>query len=135
MIRYIIVSAVNGLLFGVMDGVINANPFAQKLFEVYKPIARRTINAPAGILIDLIYGFIIGAIFLLVYSSLPGGSGLIKGIIFALILWFFRVLMSVASNWMMFNVPARTLFYVLAAGLIEMLIIGISYGIFLKPIK
>jgi ethanolamine ammonia-lyase large subunit len=36
--RYIIiVSIASGILFGVMDGLINANPLAQRLYEVYKP--------------------------------------------------------------------------------------------------
>jgi ethanolamine ammonia-lyase large subunit len=34
MIRYIIVSVVGGILFGILDAVINANPLAQRLFEV-----------------------------------------------------------------------------------------------------
>ena len=38
MIRYIIVSIASGVLFGAMDGLINANPLAQRLYEVYKPI-------------------------------------------------------------------------------------------------
>ncbi|MFW9877088.1 MAG: hypothetical protein ACFFG0_28695 [Candidatus Thorarchaeota archaeon] len=135
MTRYIIVSLINGILFGVMDGAINANPWAQKLFTVYKPIAKTSANIPAGIFIDLLYGFVMGAIFLLIYSSLPGKSGITKGIIFALIVWFLRVFMYAASNWMMFNVPLKTLSYILVTGLIEMTIIGIVYGIFLKPIK
>ena len=40
MVRYIIVSIVSGILFGVLDGLINANPLAQRLYEVYKPIAK-----------------------------------------------------------------------------------------------
>ncbi len=134
MTRYIIVSIINGLLFGMMDGAINANPFAQKLFKVYKPIAKTSINAPAGIVIDLMYGFAMGAIFLLIHPSLPGESGLIKGIIFALILWFLRVFMNVATTWMTLKVPVKTLFYILITGLIEMLVIGIVYGLTLKPI-
>ncbi len=31
MIRYIIVSIVSGILFGILDGVINANPLARRL--------------------------------------------------------------------------------------------------------
>jgi hypothetical protein len=135
MIRYLIVSLINGIVFGILDGLINANPFAQKMFQIYKPIAKTSINAPVGILIDLLYGFIMGFIFLILYSALPGNSGLIKGISFALIIWFFRIMMSVVSSWMMFNVPINTLLYTAATGLIEMLIIGIIYGVFLKPFK
>ncbi|MBU1118873.1 hypothetical protein KKH43_03260 [Patescibacteria group bacterium] len=134
MTRYIIVCLFSGVLFGIIDGIINANPFAKKLFEVYKPLAKKSVNVPVGVFIDLFYGFAMGAIFLLTYSSLPGESGLTKGIVFALIVWFLRVVMNVASTWMTLDVPKKTLFYVLTTGLIEMVIIGIVYGIFLKPI-
>ena len=133
MVRFIIVCLSNGLLFGMLDGFLNANPFAQKLFAVYKPISKTTINVPAGIIIDLSYGFIMGAIFLLLYSALPGTSGLQKGICYGLIVWFFRVVMSVASTWMMFRVPAGALVYSAMSGLVEMMIIGLIYGLFLKP--
>ncbi|MCJ7792305.1 MAG: hypothetical protein MUP49_07885 [Dehalococcoidia bacterium] len=56
-----------------------------------------------------------------------------KGLSFALLLWFFRVAMSVASSWLMFNVPIRALLYTLLTGLGEMLVIGMLYGLTLKP--
>ena len=133
MISYIIVSFASGILFGVLDSLINANPFALRIYEVYKPIAKKSINIPAGVVIDIVYGFIMAGIFLLLYESLPGEIGLVKGISFALLAWFFRVVMAVASNWMMFKMPARTLLYSLLTGLGEMLILGIIYGLFLKP--
>jgi hypothetical protein len=133
MIRYLIVSVSSGLLFGILDGVINANPFAQKLFAVYKPIARTSINAPVGFVIDLAYGFIMAGMFLLLYKCLPGGTGIAKGLSFAVLAWFFRVAMSAASQWMMFNVPCSAICYSCVAGLVEMLILGILYGLTLKP--
>ncbi len=133
MLTYILVSLAGGILFGVMDGVINANPLAQRLFEVYRPIARTSVNAPVGILIDLFYGFALAGIFLLLYPSLPGGSGLVKGLSFAVLAWFLRVLMNAASNWMMFKVPGETLAYSLGAGLVEMLVLGILWGLTLRP--
>lgn len=133
MSSYIIVSFVSGILFAVLDGLINANPFAQKIHEVYKPIARTSVNVPAGVVIDLVYGFVMAGIFLLLYRSLPGEAGLVKGISFAFLVWFFRVVMSVASNWIMFKVPIRTLLYMLLTGLGEMLILGILCGLTLKP--
>jgi hypothetical protein len=133
MVRYIIVSIASGILFGVLDGVINANPLAQRLYEIYKPIARKSINPLAGIVIDLIYGFIMAGVFLLLYKSLPGETGLIKGVSFALLVWFFRVVMYNASQWVMFNVTAKALLYSLVAGLGEMLILGALYGLTLKP--
>ena len=133
MITYIIVSIISGVLFGGLDGLINVNPLAQSLYEVYKPIAKTSINALAGITIDLIYGFVMAGVFLLLYQSLPGEVGLVKGVCFAIIIWFFRVVMYVASQWVMFNVPVNALLYTLVTGLGEMLILGILYGLTLKP--
>ncbi|HSB01553.1 MAG TPA: DUF6789 family protein [Anaerolineales bacterium] len=133
MIRYIIVSIVSGILFGTLDGVINANPLAQRLYEAYKPIARSSVNALAGIAIDVVYGFILAAVFLLLYKSLPGETGWVKGVSFAFLAWFLRVAMSVASQWMMFNLPGNLLGYTLITGLGEMLILGLLYGLTLRP--
>jgi len=133
MIAYIIVSIVGGILFGIMDAVINANPLARRLYEVYKPIAKTTLNIPLGVVIDLVYGFIMAGIFLLLYTALPGEARLIKGISFTILAWFFRVVMSVASSWMMYKVPGKTLIYTLLTGLGEMLVLGILFGLFLEP--
>jgi hypothetical protein len=135
MTSYIITSIISGILFGILDGLINANPIATRLFEVYKPIAKTSLNFVAGMIIDLAYGFILAALFLLVYPSLPGEAGLVKGVSFALMVWFLRVVMNVASQWMMFKVPLKALFYSLLAGLGEMLILGILYGFALQPAK
>jgi hypothetical protein len=133
MIRYVVVSVAGGVLFGVLDGVINANPLAQRLYQVYQPIARPSVDPLAGILIDLVYGFVMAGVFLLLYKSLPGGTGLVKGLSFGLLVWFFRVVMYVASQWVMFTVPGEALLYSLLAGLGEMLILGVLYGLTLKP--
>ena len=133
MTEYIIISVASGILFGILDGVINANPLAQKLYDAYKPIAKTSINPIVGIVIDLVYGFVMAGAFLLLYNSLLGETGLIKGISFGLLVWFFRVVMNVASQWVMFKVPVQTLLYSLFAGLGEMLILGVLYGLTLKP--
>jgi hypothetical protein len=134
MATYIVVSIVGGILFGILDGLINANPVAQRLYAVYKPIAKTSLNIVAGVAIDLAYGFILGTVFLLLYTSLPGEIGITKGLSFAILVWLFRVVMSVASTWMMFTVSARTLLYTLFAGLAEMLALGILYGLTLRPL-
>jgi len=134
MIAYIIISVISGILFGLLDGVINANPVAQRLYQVYKPISKTSINPLAGILIDLVYGFVMAGVFLLLYNSLPGETGFIKGVSFAVLVWFFRVVMYVASQWVMFIIPVQTLLYSLVAGLGEMLILGVLYGLTLKPV-
>jgi len=133
MTRYVIVSVVSGILFGILDAVINANPLAQRLYRVYEPLARTSLNPLLGLGIDLVHGFVMAGVFLLLYASLPGETGLVKGVSFALLVWFFRVVMSVASQWVMFRVPGTALFYSLATGFGEMLILSILYGLALKP--
>lgn len=133
MLRYLIVSLGGGILFGIMDGLINGNSLAQKLYATFDPVLRKTVNVPAGIVIDLIYGFVLAGIFLLLYQSLPGDSGWLKGITFGFIIFFFRVVMQVASQWMMFKVSSQLLVYILVSGLIEMLMLGLYFGLLLKP--
>jgi hypothetical protein len=129
-----VVSIVSGILFGVMDGLINANPLAQRLYEVFRPIAKTSVNVPAGLVIDLVYGFVMAGVFVLLYQSLPGEVGWVKGVSFALLVWFFRVVMYVATQWMTLNVPLGALAYTLVAGLVEMLVLGVLYGLTLKPL-
>jgi hypothetical protein len=132
MLRYIIVSVFGGFILGLLDGLINANPYAQKLFEVYKPIAKSSVNIILGFGIDFLYSFVMAGIFILLYKSLPGSSGLLKGLSFGLIVSFFSVAMHVFSQLVMFKVPASALIYMFLTGLTEMLIIGILFGLTLK---
>lgn len=134
MLTYIIISVISGILFALLDGAINANSLARRLYAVFKPIARKSIDPLAGILIDLVYGFALAGFFLLLYDSLPGATGLVKGLSYAGLVWFLRVVMSVASQWMMFKMPLKTLLYSLAAGLVEMMALGVLYGLTLKPV-
>lgn len=135
MVRYLIISVVSGILFGILDGLINANSVAQRLFAFYKPIARTSINPLPGIMIDLLYGFVMAGMFLLLFNSLPGEPGLVKGMSFGVMVWFFRVVMYNASQWMMFPINIKTVLYSLATGLGEMLILGVLYGLTLKPVS
>jgi len=130
---YVLAGIGGGILFGVLDGVINIAPPARRLYEAYGSVVKTSVNAVAGITIDLIYGFVMAGLFLLLYRSLPGNSSWAKGLSFGLIAWFFRVLMSVASQWMLFRVPLSGLAYTLLTGLGEMLIVGLFLGLVLRP--
>jgi hypothetical protein len=132
-LRYVVVSIASGILFGVLDGLINANPLARRLYEAFQPIARTSVNLPAGVAIDLVYGFALAGVFVVLYASLPGETGLVKGVSFGLMVWFFRVVMRVATQWMTFDLPAGALVYTLVAGLGEMLVLGVLYGLTLQP--
>lgn len=132
MLQKILIGLAGGVLFGVMDALINANPLARRLMAVYQPIARTNFNAPAGIAADLVYGLVMAFLFVLLAPALPGQSAALKGLMFGLIAWFFRVLMSAVSQGLMFNIPAATLAYSLLAGLAEMLVIGLFFGLTLR---
>jgi hypothetical protein len=132
MIRFIIAAILTGLLFGILDGLINGNPFTKKLMECYKPIAKQSINIPAGLIIDLVYGFAISGVFLFIIPVLPTESWIIKGVAFGIGMWFFRVLMNVVSSWMMFNIPGKTLIYILLTGLIEMILLGVLNALIIE---
>lgn len=132
--RYILVSLFSGLIFALLDALINANPLAQQLYAAYQVLARPVVNATTGIGFDLIYGFGMAGIFMVLYPSLPGSSGLRKGMSYGLLAWFFRVLMPAASGWVMFQIPVATYFYTLGTGLLEMTVLGLLYGICLKPV-
>ena len=113
--------------------MLNANPLARRLYRVYEPLAKKRVNVPAGLAIDIAYGFAMSALFRTLHDSLPGGSGFLKGLAFAGIAWFFRVVMGVATEWMTRNVPPAALAYTLSAGLGEMAVLGLLYGLTLGP--
>lgn len=117
----------------MLDGILNGNPFAQKLNRVYAPIARQSISVPAGLIIDVLYGFVMAAVFLLLYESLPGGTGLVKGVSYGVIIWFFRMVMYAATQWMTLRIPGATLLYIVVTGLVEMVLLGLLYGAGLRP--
>jgi hypothetical protein len=81
MLRYLIVSIGSGILFGVLDGVIHANPLARRLFAAYEPIARTSINVPAGVIIDLGYGFALAGMFLLLYPRVSWDATALRGVL------------------------------------------------------
>jgi hypothetical protein len=93
--RVPVVGLAVGLLFAIMDGLINANPVGQRLYSVYKPMARKSVNAPLGLAFDLVSGIMMAFLFVALTPSLPGGW-ITKGIAFGLIAWFFRVAMGSA---------------------------------------
>ena len=130
-LRILAVGAGVGAAFAVLDGLLNANPLAQRLYAAYRPIARQSVNAPLGLTFDIVFGAIMALVFVGLSPALPGGP-LAKGLAFGGIAWFFRVAMGVASQSLMFNIPASALVYTLISGLLEMLLLGLAYGLALR---
>ncbi len=131
MLRQIVVGLAAGVAFLLLDGLLNANPVAQQLYAAYRPIARSSVNALAGSLVDLAYGLILVALFVTLRHCLPGRTGLMKGMSFAAMVWFLRVVMRVAGEWVTTTVPASALAYSLVAGLVQMLLVGVLIALLL----
>lgn len=123
MLRHALVGLVAGVVFLALDGVLNANPLAQRLYAVYQPIARPTVNALVGSVVDLAYGVILTALFATLRPSLPGHTNLMKALSFGAVVWFLRVFMRVAGEWVTTIVPAPVHAYTLLAGLVQVLIV------------
>ncbi len=129
--RTIVVGLVAGVAFLALDGVVHANPLAQQLYAVYRPMARPSVNALAGSAIDLGYGVVLAALFVMLRASLPGKAPLTKGLSFGLMVWFLRVLMSVAGEWVTTTVPASAHLYTLMAGLAQVLLVAVVIALLL----
>ncbi len=127
-----IVGMAAGLVFAILDGLLNANPLARRLYAVYQPIARESVNAPLGVAFDVISGIVMAVLFVLLAPVLPGPQ-FAKGLAFGMIAWFFRVAMGVAAQAVMFQIPVPALAYTLASGFVEMSIIGLLYAAALHP--
>ena len=125
--RVVAVGLGGGLLFAILDALINANPVAQRLYAAYRPILRSSVNAPLGMAFDLVSGVVMALLFVAVTPALPGGWAA-KGITYGVAAWFFRVAMGSASQAVMFQIPTSTLLYGLFAGLAEMIALGLFYG-------
>jgi hypothetical protein len=67
---------------------------------------------------------ILALLFATLRPSLPGRTSLVKALSFGLMVWFLRVCMRVAGEWMVTVVPAHVHAYTLAAGLAQILIVA-----------
>jgi hypothetical protein len=125
----ILIGIAGGLLFAILDGLINANPLARRLNAVFLPIARQKVNPAAGLAIDVVFGIVMAVLYVQLRPGLAGASGLTRGLCYGSLVWFFRVVMSAASQWIMFPVSWRLTVYNLGTGLLEMLALGVLYGV------
>lgn len=123
MIRTIVVGLIAGVVFLTLDAIVHANPLAQRLYDVCRPIARPSVDALAGSAIDLGYGVVLAALFVMLRTSLPGKAALTKGLSFGFMVWFLRVFMKVAGEWVTTTLPASTHLYTLVAGLAQVLLV------------
>ena len=135
MLTYLIVGIAGGIIFVILDFVLNVNPLAQRLSEPYRPLARKAMPLAAAVAIDILSSMAMAGTFLLLRPSFPGGPLIGAGISFGVLAWFFRVLMGALSQWVMFQIPAKTHLYNIAAGLVEMVALGLFYAVTFKSFR
>jgi hypothetical protein len=124
MVRRIGAGIAAGVAFLGLDGLLNANPIAQQVYLAYRPIARSRVDAVAGSMVDVVYGLVLVALFLRLRHCLPGRADATKGLSFGAIVWFLRVVMRVAGEWIVTTVPPSTHAYTLVAGLVQTLLVA-----------
>ena len=93
---------ITGVLFSVFDMLIAIS--TSPIFSPYSdlPIWKTPPNVPAGLIFDLINGFILAVVYTIVYNGIPG-FGWKKGVNYGVFVGLFRVVMSSFSTIVMYN--------------------------------
>ena len=60
---FLTIGAGIGVAFAILDGLLNANPVAQRVYAAFRPIAQQTVNVPLGLSFDIISGVVMAALF------------------------------------------------------------------------
>jgi hypothetical protein len=76
----------------------------------------------AGLVFELVNGFLLAAIYALFYRCLPG-AGWVKGLSYGLLVWGLRVVMWAFSTYMMTDMSPVAISITVGTGLVEMLVI------------
>ena len=82
----------------------------------------------AGLVFELVNGFILAAVYAVIHSCLPG-AGWVKGVNYGLIVWALRVVMWAFSTYLMTDMPPTTISITVVTGLIEVLVIGVAIAL------
>jgi len=125
--RLIIAGIVASILFLILDmifGIIAGGIMGQILGQPYAAAAGIETKMGFGLLFELINGFMLAAIYALIYRCLPG-EGWSKGISYGLIVWGLRVLMWAFSTFMMTDLSPTMISVTVVTGLLEVLILGV----------
>jgi len=123
-LKLIICSVIVGLLFILLDMLLAIALFPINSAYVDLPIWKSPPNIVAGIIFDVINGFIIVFVYNLVKESIPYESWK-KGTIYGIIMGLFRVAMMAFTTIVIYNVPIVLVVANLIGGFIEIIALGI----------
>lgn len=113
-----------GVLFIVFDMIIAI--ITSPIFSEHESLAiwKDPPNIVAGIVFDIINGFILVVVYKILYDGIPDENWR-KGLNYGIIVGLFRVLMMAFSTFVMYDVPLELIITSLAAGYIEIVVLCI----------
>ena len=125
---------VTSVLFILFDMLI-----AISTSPVYSPYSELAIwktppNISAGLIFDLINGFILVAVYTVIYNGIPG-EGWQKGLNYGIIVGLFRVVMTSFSTIVMYNIPLILVITSLITGYIEIVILCVILAVIYEKLK
>lgn len=125
---------ITGVLFSVFDMLIAIS--TSPMFSPYSdlPIWKTSPNILAGLIFDLINGFILAAVYTIVYNGIPG-FGWKKGLNYGVFVGLFRVVMSSFSTIVMYNIPLTLVITSLITGYFEIIILCVILAAVYEKLK
>jgi len=100
------------------------------IFSAYSSLSiwQTPLNITAGMIFDIVNGFILVLVFTFIYDGIRG-KGWKKGLNYGIIVGLFRVLMSTFSSIVMYNIPLILNITTLITGFVEVLLLCITLSI------
>jgi len=125
---------ITGVLFSLSDMLIAIS--TSPIFSPYSdlPIWKTPPNILAGLIFDLINGFILAVVYTIVYNGIPG-FGWKKGLNYGIFVGLFRVLMSSFSTIVMYSVPLTLVITSLITGYVEIIILCVILAAVYEKLK
>ena len=130
----LVCGVITGILFLIFDMLIGIS--TSPIFSPYSdlPIWKTPPDILAGLVFDLINGFILALVYRTLYEGIPG-LGWKKGLSYGVIVGLFRVVMMSFSTIVMYNVPLILVITSLITGFIEIVILCTILAVFYEKLK
>lgn len=132
--KILLCGVITSFLFLIFDMLIGIS--TSPIFSPYSdlPIWKTPPNILAGLVFDLINGFILVLVYGTIYKGIPG-FGWKKGLNYGVIVGLFRVVMMSFSMIVMYNVPLILVFTSLITGFIEIVLLCIILAVIYEKLN
>jgi len=132
--KILLCGVITSVLFLIFDMLIGIS--TSPIFSPYSdlPIWKIPPNILAGLVFDLINGFILVLVYGTIYKGIPG-FGWKKGLNYGVIVGLFRVVMMSFSMIVMYNVPLILVFTSLITGFIEIVLLCIILAVIYEKLN